>query len=162
MTNTTFRNDKDEPVAIDPSVPTDHLEEGPDHCPHCGKEVVSDFDFCPYCGRGLRVMKIPQISYHPKDRKVCPKCSATIEPAFPYCPYCGHLQKGPLKKEEPAGSWRMLMLYIYSFLAPPIGVVVWMLWKNDPEGETRNEAEYCLGSAFLGLVTYVLIVSIFL
>ena len=143
-------------------MPDDVVDEGPENCPHCGKEVVGEFDFCPYCGRGLRVMKIPQISYHPNQRKECPKCTAMIDAGFTYCPYCGHHQGEPLKKEEPSGSWKMLMLYLLSFLVPPIGVIIWLLWKKDPEGETRNEAEYCLGSAFLGLVVYVLVLSIYL
>jgi uncharacterized OB-fold protein len=138
------------------------IEDGMDHCPHCGKEVVGEFDFCPYCGRGLRVMKIPQISYHPSQGKKCPKCSAEIEAIFAYCPYCGHHQGEPLKKVEPPGSWKMLALYTLSFLLPPIGGLIWLTWKKDPEGGTRNEAEYCLGSAFLGLVVIILIASIYL
>ncbi|HEY3420740.1 MAG TPA: zinc ribbon domain-containing protein [Methanomassiliicoccales archaeon] len=137
------------------------IEEGPEQCPHCGKEVAGEFDFCPYCGRGLRVMKIPQIEYHPNTEKRCARCSADIDASFAYCPYCGHHQGEGLKKEEPSGSWRMLVLYALTFLVPPAGVLIWLMWKKDPEGETRNEAEYCLGSAFLGLVVYVLIVSIY-
>ena len=136
------------------------LEEGPEHCPHCGKEVVGEFDFCPYCGKGLRIMKIPQSSFHPANRKKCLKCTATIDAGFPYCPYCGHEQGSPLKKEEPPWSWKMLSLYALSFLVPPAGVVIWLSWKNDPEGGTRNEGEHCLGAALLGLTVYVVILTI--
>jgi hypothetical protein len=136
-------------------------EEGPEHCPHCGKEVVGEFDFCPYCGRGLRVMKIPQTDFHPKSGKKCPKCSSEIDAVFQFCPYCGHKQGEPLKKEEPPTSRKMILLYALSFLVPPVGVLIWLTWKKDPEGETRNEGEYCLGAAFVGLVVYILVLSIY-
>ncbi len=137
------------------------IEEGPDHCPHCGKEVIGEFDFCPYCGKGLRVMKTPQISYHPHSEKKCLRCSATIDVSFEYCPYCGHHQGLPLKKEEPILGRKMILLYTLSFFIPPVGVVIWMIWKKDPEGGTRNEGEYCLGAAFLGIVVYIFFLSIY-
>jgi hypothetical protein len=55
----------------------------------------------------------------------------------------------------------MILLYSLSLLVPPAGVIVWLTWKKDPEGATRNEGEYCLGAAFLGFVVYVLVLSIY-
>jgi hypothetical protein len=136
-------------------------EEGPERCLHCGKEVMVEFDFCPFCGKGLRVMKIPPGSYHPSDQKKCEKCAAVIEAGFNYCPYCGHRQGSPMKKEEPVLSGKMIALYLLSFLVPVAGVIIWLSWKKDPEGGTRNEGDYCLGSAFLGLIVYVLVLSIY-
>jgi RNA polymerase subunit RPABC4/transcription elongation factor Spt4 len=136
-------------------------EEGPLHCPHCGKEVMGEFDFCPYCGRGLKVMRTPQTEFHPVNGGKCPKCSSDIEADFLFCPYCGHKQGAPLKESASLRSGRMLLLYALSVLFPPAGVIAWMKWKNDPEGEARNAGEYCMGAAFMGLVLYVLILGIY-
>ena len=136
-------------------------EEGPEHCPHCGKEVMDEFDFCPYCGRGLKVMKTPQTEFHPVTGRKCSKCSSEIDVDFRFCPYCGHEQGAPLRQDGHLGIWKMLLLYALSFLIPPAGVIVWLKWKNDPEGGTRNQGEYCLGAAFVGLVAYILVLGIY-
>ena len=137
-------------------------EGGPEVCAHCLRPVLSEFEFCPYCGKKLRVMKIPETSFHPSQEAKCLKCARTIDRTFPYCPYCGHLQSAPLKKREPESLGFRLAVYVLSFLVPVAGVVFWLSWKRNPEGERRTEGDACLGAAFLGLIAYVLLLSIFL
>lgn len=105
-------------------------------------------------------MKSGQTEFHPVTGRKCPKCSSEIEVDYLFCPYCGHKQGAPIREEGPAGRGRMALLCVLSFLIPPAGVLAWLKWKNDPEGETRNAGEYCMGAAFMGLVVYVLILGI--
>ena len=138
----------------------DEDEEGPELCPHCGTAVLSEFEYCPACGKRLSVMKIPASSFHPQSEKRCERCSRPIESSHAYCPYCRHQQGAPVARMEEHGHSYFLVMYLTSLLIPILGLILWISWRKNSEGEWRARAAACLASAVIGLAMYILLISI--
>jgi RNA polymerase subunit RPABC4/transcription elongation factor Spt4 len=137
----------------------DEDDEGPETCLHCGAVVVSEFEYCPNCGKKLHVMKIPASSYVPQSAKNCERCAKPIESTNIYCPYCGHKQGAPIAQAKERSGGYFLTMYLLSFLIPIIGIVLWISWSRNTEGEWRTRGTACLAAACIGLVMYIILIS---
>ena len=75
-------------------------------CPHCCKQIGSDYNFCPFCGKDTNLATNQKVC--PKCRasnnnglkfcgqcgtsliKTCPKCSEAVDDKQKFCPHCGN------------------------------------------------------------------------
>ena len=50
-------------------------------CPHCHKQISSEYNFCPVCGKDTRALA---------SQKKCPKCGADAADGVKFCGQCGN------------------------------------------------------------------------
>ena len=75
-------------------------------CPHCGKQIGSEYNFCPFCGKDTNLAVGQNIcpkcgASNPRGLKfcgqcgnslikTCPKCGESIDDKQKFCPHCGN------------------------------------------------------------------------
>jgi hypothetical protein len=91
-------------------------------CTGCGRQIPIEYNVCPHCGRPQN-----QAPYGPAPQ-----------------PY------GQPQQYEPMGAMKYL-LYLLS-LSFIIGLIIFLIWNNDPNPEKKHVAKNCLLLAFVGIV----------
>jgi len=84
-------------------------------CTGCGRQIPVEYNVCPHCGR-------------PQNQ--------------PYGPAPGPQPYGQ-PQYEPLGGLRYV-LYILSFLFWIAGIIIFLIWMNDPNPEKRHVGRNCL------------------
>lgn len=103
-------------------------------CTGCGRQIPTDNNICPYCGK-------PRYQQQPY-----------------YSPSTQPYQQQQLY--EPAGGLKYV-LYLLSFFGLIIGLIIFLIWKNDPSPEKRHVGKNCLiisvASFLLSILSAVLL-----
>ncbi len=97
-----------------------------------------------------------------QNTRMCTGCGRQIPVEYNVCPHCGRPQNAPQygaapqpygqqpQQYEPMGALKyVLYLLSLSFI---IGLIIYLIWNNDPNPEKRHVAKNCLLIAFLGIV----------
>lgn len=115
------------------------------YCKKCGKEIEKDSKFCSSCGTKVEN----------QVRKVyCSHCGEKIEYNLNTCPFCGKKVISGYLAEDDQES---LLLEIFSFLIPIMGLVLWAVTKD----KAPNKANGIIKWAAVGFVFFFLIRIIF-
>ncbi|MEM0449598.1 MAG: hypothetical protein QW520_07250 [Methanomassiliicoccales archaeon] len=96
-------------------------------CTGCGRQIPVEYNVCPHCGRPQNQ---PQYG----------------QPAPPY---------GQPQQYESLGALKYI-LYILSFLSLLIGIVIFLIWMNDPNPEKRHVGKNCLLISLAAIVLSIL------
>jgi hypothetical protein len=111
-------------------------------CPGCGRQEPVVYNVCPYCGRPAYPSPYgpPQAPYGPQ-------------------PYW---QPYPPQPQEPLGVVKYI-LYLLS-LSVVLGIIIYILWYNNPDPERRHVARNCLiiGFAWIVIVVMISIIAAFI
>lgn len=92
-------------------------------CTGCGRQIPADYNVCPHCGR-------PQTQQYQTGPQ----------------PY------GQPQQFEPMGALKYI-LYLLSFFSLLIGIILFLIWMNDPNPEKKQVGKNCL---FISLAAIIL------
>jgi hypothetical protein len=95
-------------------------------CTGCGRQIPTEYNVCPHCGRPQNV------------------------------PQTGSVQQpyGQPQQYESMGALKYVLYFLsLSFI---IGLIIYLIWNNDPNPEKRHVAKNCLIFGFIGIVLWVL------
>ncbi len=90
--------------------------------------------------------------------RMCTGCGRIIQADYNVCPYCGtpkYAQYGPqpMQQPQPLGSGVIILLYIFSFLIPFVGIIAGIiLWGTGNDAERKHVGKICI---LLGIVSWV-------
>jgi hypothetical protein len=98
-----------------------------------------------------------------QNTRMCTGCGRQIPVEYNVCPHCGRPQNQPQTGPQPYGQPQQYesmgalkyLLYILS-LSFIIGLIIYLIWNNDPNPEKRHVAKNCLLFGFIGIVLWVL------
>lgn len=94
-------------------------------CTGCGRQIPAEYNVCPHCGR-------PQTQQQ-------------------YGPQPGPQPYGPPQQYEPLGALKYVF-YILSFFSLLIGIIIFLIWMNDPNPEKRHVGKNCLYISLLAIL----------
>jgi hypothetical protein len=95
-------------------------------CTGCGRQISTDYNVCPHCGRPQNQSYGPAPSPQPYGQ--------------------------PQQQYESLGALKYV-LYVLSFLSLLIGIVIFLIWMNDPNPEKKRVGKNCL---FISLAAILL------
>jgi RNA polymerase subunit RPABC4/transcription elongation factor Spt4 len=101
-------------------------------CTGCGRQIPTENNFCPFCGRP----RYPQQPYY----------SPSTQP-YPQQQY-----------SEPVGELKYA-LYFLSLTSVMVGVIIFLIWKNDPSPEKRLIGKNCLIFSVVSFVLFTFIAA---
>jgi hypothetical protein len=105
-----------------------------------------------------------------EEMRVCPGCGRQSPVAYLVCPYCGRPAYtnpygppqniyGPMpyppQPQEPLGIVKYILYFLSLTLI--IGIVVYLIWNNDPNPEKRHVAKNCLVIGFVWIILVAII-----
>jgi len=109
--------------------PPRYLSQAPTKmCAQCGRHIRSDAKFCPYCG----------FTY--STSRNCPYCGMQVQVNSQACPYCGR----SFVQGSKMGAGIATVLYVLSFLLPPLGWIVGLVYYMKPEEEYKTVGRICI------------------
>lgn len=105
------------------------------------------------------------------NTRMCTGCGRQIPADYNVCPHCGRPQNQPYgqpgpqpygqpQQYEQLGALKYI-LYILSFFSLLIGIIIFLLWMNDPNPEKRHVAKNCLFISIAAILLSVLCAVIF-
>lgn len=97
----------------------------------------------------------------------CPECGYdTLSENAYVCPCCGSYVNDFLTNDEmfKKSKYEYKVLYIFSFLLPPIGLLAFVTLFSKPDYYRRNVGDYCiflscLSSVFYGIIYFLTTLS---
>ena len=101
-----------------------------------------------------------RLYFHPQGEEMayCKKCGAELDDEAVFCPKCG-AQQGELKtSSDDDGSILWLLL---GFLIPIVGLIRWIIWKDDKPQSARMAGIGALVSVIIGVVMIVPVLMMF-
>lgn len=99
----------------------------------------------------------------PQGTRMCTGCGRQIPLEYNVCPHCGRPQGVPMGQPAPGygqpqqyesiGALKYI-LYLLS-LSFILGLILFLVWNNDPNPEKRHVAKNCLFIGILGIVLWI-------
>lgn len=115
------------------------------YCKKCGEKLEKDSKFCSHCGSKVEI----------EIKKVyCTHCGEKIEYNLDVCPFCSKKVFNGYSGENDTES---LILQIFSFLIPILGLILWIVTKD----KTPVRANAIIKWAACGFVFFFLIKILF-
>ncbi len=84
----------------------------------------------------------------------CKKCGNEIRDDAVICPKCGCAtgnKKAPVVEYSPSFGWALL-----GFFIPIVGLILYLVWKNEYPMRARSAGKGALVSVILGVIVYVI------
>ncbi|MDD1747994.1 MAG: hypothetical protein LUQ16_09555 [Methanomassiliicoccales archaeon] len=97
-------------------------------CTGCGRQIPAEYNVCPHCGR-------------PQNQQ--------------YGPAPGPQPYAQPQQYEPLGAIKYIF-YILSFLSLLIGIIIFLIWMNDPNPEKRRVGKNCLYISLAAILLSIL------
>ncbi len=89
--------------------------------------------------------------------KFCVNCGAEIDERAVICPKCGLEQPGMSKSSQDTGSVGWIIL---GFLIPIVGLILYLVWKDDKPISAKQAGQGALASVILGIALWIVIMII--
>lgn len=136
-------------------------------CKNCGKELDETYYCCPACGAKVeREDDTKPKNVTKNGRIVCKNCGKDLDETYYCCPACGAKveresapQQGSASRKD-GDSGSAAGYGFLSFLFPIVGLILFIVWKED-RPKTASTCGVCaLISFLLGVVGSIILFSI--
>lgn len=139
------------------------------YCKKCGRELKKESKFCNQCGNKVVVddkkkLEEKEIGGKGNEREkfYCRNCGKSIDKNSNVCPECGyHLSKGNQNND----SVENFFIYLVSLFIPLVGIIIWMVTKEESPNRARTALILSListGLIFIFVILFLLIMFMFI
>lgn len=138
------------------------------YCKKCGKELKKEGKFCSQCGNKVvddkKELEKQEGIDESKEREkfYCRNCGKKIDKSSNVCPKCGYQLS---KSNQNHDSVENFFIYLVSFLIPFVGIIIWMVTKEESPNRARTALTLSLvstGLVFLFFIVFVLLMFLFI
>lgn len=143
------------------------------YCKKCGKEIKKESKFCNQCGNKVEVdhgdkKKLEKekqvVQSREKEKFYCRNCGKKIDKNSNICPNCGYeLYKRYCDHNN--DSVENFFIYLVSLLIPFVGIVIWMISKDEYPKRAHTALVLSIvstGILFVLFVLFILLMFLFI
>ncbi len=126
------------------------------YCKNCGGMIKKDSKFCHTCGKKVIISektakdeeKVVEVIY-------CRNCGKQINKNSIKCPECGFFLQQSLSSNDQVENF---FIYLVSLFIPFVGILVWMMTKNDNPSRAHTALILSLISTGILFITFLLFI----